>query len=341
MPKPSKQFVRHFSPRTSMFQSLRRLFTIARLANEKGNPPADELIERPRRPAVSRREFLQSSSCGLVAGALSVAWPARAKAGFKAVLFDAFPIFDPSPLATLSRELFGQRGDELTRLWRNRQFEYTWLRISGQRYADFWKVTEDALVFAANVLKLDLPAAKRQALMKGYLRLEAWPDVKPTLSTLRLGGLRLGFLSNFTETMLSAAIQNSGLEGMFDVVLSTDRVHSYKPDPRAYQMGMDALQLHRDEILFVPFAGWDAAGAKSFGYETCWANRLNLPVEELGVEPNTQPARDCVAATITRRLLPCSPDHSRRLPAMVDRACSRHLEQMAINACRYDPYCFQ
>jgi 2-haloacid dehalogenase len=29
-----------------------------------------------------------------------------------------------------------------------------------------------------------------------------------------------------------------------------------------------------------------AAGAKSFGYETYWANRLNLPVEELGVEPN-------------------------------------------------------
>ena len=39
-----------------------------------------------------------------------------------------------------------------------------------------------------------------------------------------------------------------------------------------------------------------------------------------------EPARDCVAATITRRLLPCSPDHSRRVSAMVDRTCSRHLE---------------
>ena len=39
-----------------------------------------------------------------------------------------------------------------------------------------------------------------------------------------------------------------------------------------------------------------------------------------------EPARDCAAATVTRRLLSCSPDHSRRLPAMVDRACSRELE---------------
>ncbi len=39
-----------------------------------------------------------------------------------------------------------------------------------------------------------------------------------------------------------------------------------------------------------------------------------------------EPARDRTAATVTCRLLPCSPNHSRRLPAMVDRACSRELE---------------
>jgi 2-haloacid dehalogenase len=51
-------------------------------------------------------------------------------------------------------------------------------------------------------------------------------------------------------------------------------------------MGIDAFGLKRDEIAFVAFAGWDAAGAKSFGYPTFWVNRLNLPVEELGVAPD-------------------------------------------------------
>ena len=35
--------------------------------------------------------------------------------------------------------------------------------------------------------------------------------------------------------MLEAGIRNSQLEGMFDHVLSTDRVKAYKPDPRAYR----------------------------------------------------------------------------------------------------------
>ena len=34
------------------------------------------------------------------------------------------------------------------------------------------------------------------------------------------------------------------------------------------------------------FGGWDAAGAKLFGYPTVWVNRLNQPREELGVEPD-------------------------------------------------------
>ena len=37
------------------------------------------------------------------------------------------------------------------------------------------------------------------------------------------------------------------------------------------------------EILVAAFGGWDAAGAKSFGYPTYWVNRFNQPVEELGV----------------------------------------------------------
>jgi 2-haloacid dehalogenase len=51
-------------------------------------------------------------------------------------------------------------------------------------------------------------------------------------------------------------------------------------------LGIDGLKLPREEILFVPFAGWDAAGAKSFGYSTFWVNRLNLPLEELGIAPD-------------------------------------------------------
>jgi 2-haloacid dehalogenase len=86
--------------------------------------------------------------------------------------------------------------------------------------------------------------------------------------------------------MLDACIKSSGLEGQFQHVLSTDSVKTYKPDARAYQIGIDALHLKREEVVFVAFAGWDAAGAKWFGYPTFWANRRHQPAAEMGVRPD-------------------------------------------------------
>ncbi|MFI5345744.1 MAG: haloacid dehalogenase type II [Elusimicrobiota bacterium] len=204
----------------------------------------------------------------------------------KAVAFDAFPVFDPRPVFDLAEKLFPGKGAALCDDWRARQFEYTWLRSMSGTYADFWQVTEDALVFAAKKQKLQLSADERKQLMDAYLDLKPWPDAPAILRSLKGAGIRLVFLSNFTSKMLEADIKSSGLEGIFEQAISTDRLKTYKPDPRAYQMAVDALGLKRDEIVFVAFAGWDAAGAKAFGYKTFWVNRLNLPLEELGVAPD-------------------------------------------------------
>lgn len=237
--------------------------------------------------SVGRRRFLQLAAAGSAGSVLARAVRADAAAApVKAIAFDAFVTFDPRPVAAVAEAAFPGRGAELSNLWRIRQFEYTWLRVVTGRYADFWQVTEEALVYAANASKLELTAEKRQRLMQAFLELKAWPDVPPALAALRRAGIRLAFLSNMTETMLQSAIRNSGLDGVFEQLLSTDRVKTYKPDPRAYQMGIDELGLKREEIVFAAFGGWDAAGAKSFGYRTFWSNRLDLPAEELGVRPD-------------------------------------------------------
>ena len=234
--------------------------------------------------SVDRREFLYMAA-GAASGLLATISPAQAatKPKIKAIAFDAFPIFDPRPVFALVEKLFPGKGAELSNAWRTRQFEYQWLRALSGQYADFWQATEDALVFSTKLLKLELPEETRKQLMDAYLALKAWPDVLPALQTLKNAGMRLAFVSNATPKILDASIKNAGLEGYFEHVLSTDKIKTYKPDPRAYQMGVDALKLKREEILFVAFAGWDAAGAKSFGYPTFWVNRLNLPAEELGV----------------------------------------------------------
>ena len=237
---------------------------------------------------LARRQFL-SLTASAVAGVLvenSAAAAVITGVPVKAIAFDAFPIFDPRPVFALAEQLFPGRGAELSNEWRTRQFEYTWLRVAAQHYADFWQVTEDALKFAAARLNLELSRHDGDKLMNAYLELKPWPDVMPALSSFKKSGLRLAFLSNFTLGMLNSNIKSAGLTGLFEHVLSTDQAKTYKPDPRAYQLGMDSLKLRREEILFVAFAGWDAAGAKLFGYPTFWVNRQKLPMEKLEATPD-------------------------------------------------------
>ena len=234
-----------------------------------------------------RREVLTLAAALAASGALNSARAENdARPIFKAIAFDGFPIIDPRPVFAKCEEMFPNKGSELGNTWRTRLFEYTWLRTLGRHYVDFWQVTEESLVFAAKARGISLSATERDQLMQTWLGLKAWPDVAPALKQLKDAGIRMAFLSNLTEKMMDAVVKNSALEGFLEPHLSTDKVKVFKPDPRAYQMGIDAFKLGKQEIVFAAFAGWDAAGAKWFGYPTFWVNRMNAAIEELGVAPD-------------------------------------------------------
>lgn len=232
---------------------------------------------------MDRRTFLTSAIAGAAATALP-SWAANRK--IKAVVFDGLALFDPRPVFAMVEQLFPGRGAALVAAWRTRQFDYTWLRTLTGTYVDFLQVTDEALQFAAEAEKIAITPEQRRQLMAGFLNLKTWPDVASVLQDLKKRGLGLAPLTDFTVSMLEAGIRNSGLEGTFDHLLSTDLVQAYKPDPRSYQMGTKAFGVQREEIAFVAFGGWDAAGAKTFGYPTFWANRLGVPLERLGVAPD-------------------------------------------------------
>ena len=205
---------------------------------------------------------------------------------FKAVAFDYLVLFDADSVLPAVEQVFPGKGQQLTQLWRTRQFEYTWLRSITGTYVDFLAVTEDALVYAASAMKLELTAEQRTRLLNAFLHLTAWPDTRPALRRLRDSGVRVIVLANFSPTMLEANAGHSGLTGLVDALVSTDANHTYKPDPRAYRLGIERLQLPKQDVLFAAFGGWDAAGAKAFGYPTVWVNRFNQPPEELGIRPD-------------------------------------------------------
>src|SRR5690348_5193138 len=121
----------------------------------------------------------------LVIALMQGASAAAGEPRFKAVAFDYFVIFDPNSIVPAIDEAFPGRGTEFVNLWRTRQFEYAWLRSITDRYADFWQVTDDALVYTAHALKLDLTSERKARLLDAYLHLKPWPDAEPSLRKLK------------------------------------------------------------------------------------------------------------------------------------------------------------
>jgi 2-haloacid dehalogenase len=203
---------------------------------------------------------------------------------FKAVAFDYFVIFDANSIVPEVEKAFPGKGVEFTKVWRAKQFEYCYLRTITGRFADFFSVTEDALVYAAKAMYLELKADARQRLLSAYLTLTPWPDAADSLRKLKAAGVHLITISNFSDRMLRANADHAGITDLFDELISTEANQTYKPDPRAYALGIERLHLKKDDIAFAAFGAWDAYGAKSFGYPTFWVNRFSVPPEELGLQ---------------------------------------------------------
>jgi 2-haloacid dehalogenase len=204
----------------------------------------------------------------------------------KAFLFDAYgTLFDVHSVVEAGRALTSDP-QALSLLWRQKQLEYTWLRTLMGRYEDFWAVTEAALRFALTRLGIVAGDEAVARLMEAYLSLATFPDVAGALAAM--AGTPLGILSNGSPRMLDAAVRSSGLGGTFRHLLSVDAVKAYKPSPAVYELGPRAFGVPAGEILFVSSNAWDVAGAKAFGYRTCWCNRLAAPMDRLGVSPDLE-----------------------------------------------------
>jgi len=221
--------------------------------------------------------------------ALLLLWPGApataatpSSSRFKAVAFDYFVLFDANSVVSEVDKVFPGKGLEFTKAWRGKQFEYGFIRSITKRHADFFNVTGDALDYTAEAMNLNLTAPDRARLLNAYLTLKPWPDAIAALQKLKAAGLRIITVSNFSRKMLQASADHAGITNLFDELLSTEVNGTYKPDAKAYELGMKRLHLKKSEIAFAAFGGWDAYGAKTFGYATYWVNRFNLPTEKLG-----------------------------------------------------------
>jgi 2-haloacid dehalogenase len=222
-------------------------------------------------------------------GNAAMMFNSRSMTRVDALVFDAYgTLFDVQSVVTVAERLLPGNGESLSRLWRSKQLEYSWLQSlmlsPTQRRDDFAAITAQALDYAADALKLALTAALRHRLLDAYLDLSPYPDAAPALEAL--APLPRLILSNGTHAMLEPLAASTGIAQHLDAVLSVDAAGIYKPSPRVYQLAVDHLKLPPERIGFVSSNGWDVVGAKAFGLIAIWVNRAAAPLERHGPEPD-------------------------------------------------------
>ena len=99
----------------------------------------------------------------------------------RAILFDVYgTLLDVhSAIAREGKEL-GVHADAVSRLWRQKQLEYTWVWSLRGDYRSFRALTEDALDFAFAAHGIT-SSALRDRLLLAYEQLDAFPEVAGAL----------------------------------------------------------------------------------------------------------------------------------------------------------------
>ncbi|MBV8696870.1 MAG: haloacid dehalogenase type II [Bradyrhizobium sp.] len=243
----------------------------------------------------------------------------------KAVVFDAYgTLYDIQSVADVTEEAFPGYGEIITQVWRIKQLEYTWLRSLMGHYADFAAVTRDSLAYTLRILGLSDEPAAFDGIIQKYLHLELCGDALATLSAMQ--DRRLAILSNGSPEMLNALVKNSGLDRLLQATISVDASKVFKPAPAAYALIESTLHVSPADVLFVSSNPWDACGAKAFGLNVAWIERVTGEAMALAcVESTVLPPLTLFKAIRTQMdELGFAPDHRIRSLSELPGLLSQH-----------------
>ncbi len=154
--------------------------------------------------------------------------------------------------------------EERGRRWR---FEYLRLTYGTGVYVPYLDLVE------GSAAAVGLPGEFAGELEARWDELAPWPGAGAALRRLARR-LPIGVATNCSQVL---GVRAAGLIGApFRSVVTAESAGFYKPDPRMYEAGVEALGVPAGEVLFVAGSPRDIRGAVSAGLEVVWHNPAGL-----------------------------------------------------------------
>ncbi|MCT9095190.1 haloacid dehalogenase type II [Haloarchaeobius sp. HME9146] len=176
--------------------------------------------------------------------------------------------------------------EPVSRLWRARSLEYTFVGNHVDVYKPFYEVNRDALTYALDAHDVAVTEDERDEILAVYHELDVFDDVRDGIERLRDAGYDTYVVSNGNPEMLDSMVEHANIGDLLDGVVSAHEVEVFKPDAELYRHAAARTGTSIDEIAHVT-AGWfDVLGAQHAGMQGVWVNRKDNPWEPFGDEPD-------------------------------------------------------
>jgi len=194
------------------------------------------------------------------------------------------------PPKVLAFDVFGTVVDWHSSIWR--EAEALIPGVDGNRFASAWragykpamdevrsgqrgwtKIDDLHRIILDRVLKdfdIALDEQKRRTLNRAWHRLNPWPDTVEGMQRLK-SRFMLTSLSNGNLGLLANMAKHAALP--WDLILSAEVFHHYKPDPETYLGVADIFELQPDQVMLVAAHEDDLDAAKACGLQTAFIRR--------------------------------------------------------------------
>jgi 2-haloacid dehalogenase len=201
--------------------------------------------------------------------------------------FDVYgTLIDTHGVVIKLQEFVGSKAEEFSRVWREKQLEYSFRRGLMRTYETFGVCTSQALDYTCNFLDVGITADQKAALMAEYRRLPAFDEVKESLAGLKTDGHSLYAFSNGTADAVETLLGAAGIRDLFDGVVSVDDRRTFKPNPDVYEHLLNTTAASAGDAWLISSNPFDVIGAVSYGLRAAWVQRSNKSIfDPWGIDP--------------------------------------------------------
>ena len=180
-------------------------------------------------------------------------------------------LLDLAALDPLFERIFGHAS--VRSLWFNQMLQSAFVATITDAYTTFGEAAGAALRMTEERQRVHISDEDRREILGGLRNLPPHPEVPDSLDRLREAGFRLATLTNSTQEVAEAQIENAGLADRFEQIFSADTAKRLKPAPAPYRMAARALEIPERAMRLVAAHAWDVAGALRAGCAAAFVAR--------------------------------------------------------------------